>query len=162
MNYLNGYILLLIGFVVVFTTKILEERAKIIKIENNNRIRTERLADERAGQARIDIEMAKCRVTVPHDGNKLSNKAIVSLSANGSDSDETDKLSYRWSQTAGTAVKLKPNRTAKDIHFNAEAGEYSFEVSVKDNYDETMTETVTVKVLPESNNSPDVEIICSM
>ena len=106
--------------------------------------------------------MAKCRVTVPHDGNKLSNKAKVSLSANGSDSDETDKLSYRWSQTAGTAVKLKPNRTAKDIYFNAEAGEYSFEVSVKDNYDETMTETVTVKVLPEPNNSPDVEIICSM
>ena len=106
--------------------------------------------------------MAKCRETVPHDGDKLTNTAKVSLSANGSDSNEADKLTYRWSQTAGSAVKFKPNKTAKNIYFNAEAGEYSFKVSVKDNYGETATETVTVKVIPEPNYSPDVEILCPM
>ena len=48
MNNLNGYILLLVGFVIVFAKKQLEGRASIQKIENNNRIRKERLANENA------------------------------------------------------------------------------------------------------------------
>ena len=162
MNNLNGYIYLLVGFVLVFATKGMDDRAKNQKIEDNNRVRLERLANEKARQERNAIEMAKCRVTVPHDGNKVSNTTKVTLSANGFDSDETDKLTYKWIQTDGIEVKLNPNKTSKDINFDAGAGEYSFEVSVKDNYGETAKETVTVKVMPEPNNSPDVEIICSM
>ena len=142
MNNLNGYILLLAGFVLVFATKNLDDRAKKQEIENNNIARAERLVDEKARQERVAIEM--------------------SLSANGSDYDKTDKLTYQWIQTNGDPVKLNPNKTSKDINFVARAGEYSFEVSVQDNYGLKANERVTVRVTPEPNNSPDVDIICPM
>ena len=162
MNNLNGYILLLVGFVLVFATQNLDDRAKKQEIENNNIARAERLADEKARQERVAIEMAKCKVTIPHDGNKSTNTTKVSLSANGSDYDKTDKLTYQWIQTNGDRVKLNPNKTSKDINFVARAGEYSFEVSVQDNYGSKANERVTVRVTPEPNNSPDVDIICPM
>ncbi|MBT3589326.1 MAG: hypothetical protein HOK52_09360 [Candidatus Marinimicrobia bacterium] len=160
MNNINGYIILIIGFGFLFTARGLEQRAKYEEMDKKKRIRTERLAFDLRRQAELDLELAKCKIRIPHDGNSDTNTAKVVLTAKASDNDKGDELSYEWSQTSGANVNLKPKPNEKEVFFNAVKGEYTFEVIVKDNYNDIGTETITVKVLPELNNSPDVEIQC--
>ena len=109
MNDLNGYTLIVVGFVLVFAAQNFDDRAKEQEIEEQNKIRSEELAAEMSRQAMLAIEMAKCKFVIPHDSNPETGTTKVTLNAVGSDSDKNDKLSYEWQQTAGTEVTIKPS-----------------------------------------------------
>ena len=54
---------------------------------------------------------------------------------------------------------IKPNNRSSKVNFTATPGEYSFQVKASDKYDNS-TETITVKILPETNEAPELEIQC--
>jgi hypothetical protein len=160
MTSLNGYIILLVCFIGLLFAKELNEDA----IQRRNQDRYEQKQKQLAKsneKARLEaIELAKCKVRVPHDGDPSTNTAQVKLTALASDDDdEASSIKFVWTQTSGKRINLKPNNSSSKVNFTATPGEYSFQVKASDKYDNS-TETITVKILPERNEAPELELQC--
>jgi len=159
MTKFNGYLTLVIGFFMLIFLKELE-RSATQKIMDERREQKRKQLEADNEQARKDAkELAKCRIRVPHDGNPKTNTANVELTADIFDGDAKDKIRITWSQTAGKTVKLNPDNKSSKVNFTAIPGEYVFQVKASDRYGD-QTDTITVKILPEKNQLPDVEIQC--
>ena len=159
MTTLNGYIILIVCFIGLLFAKELNDEA----IQQRNQERHEQKQKQLAKineRARLEaIELAKCKVRVPHDGDPSTNTAQVKLTAFATDDDKVDKVKVVWTQTSGKTINLKPDNISSKVNFTATPGEYSFQVKASDKYDNT-TETITVKILPERNEAPELELQC--
>ena len=159
MTTFNGYIMLIVCFIGLLFAKELNEDAIQRRIQERNEQKQRELS-KRNERARLEaLELAKCKVRVPHDGDPRTNTAQVKLTAFATDDDKVDKVKVVWTQTSGKTVNLKPNNTSSKINFTATPGEYSFQVKASDKYDNP-SETITVKILPERNEAPELEIQC--
>ena len=159
MTTFNGYIMLIVCFIGLLFAKELNEDAIERRIQERNEQKQRELS-KRNERARLEaLELAKCKVRVPHDGDPRTNTAQVKLTAFATDDDKVDKVKVVWTQTSGKTVNLKPNNTSSKINFTATPGEYSFQVKASDKYDNP-SETITVKILPERNEAPELELQC--
>jgi hypothetical protein len=79
----------------------------------------------------------------------------VTLSGSGNDSDGTI-VSYLWTQTAGASITLNGGNTATATFTPAQAGDYTFRLTVTDDDAATGTDTVTITVQPppSQNQAP--------
>ena len=88
----------------------------------------------------------------------VNEQVLVHLNGSGADSDGTI-TAYKWTQTAGAAVKIHSSDTA-DISFDGPAAAtqivLTFQLAVTDNAGATATDTIDIVVI--SNPAPVVDI----
>ncbi len=104
-------------------------------------------------------ERKKVKVMVEHDSSPLTKTYPMILDATNSfDPDIGDEIQYVWKQINGDPVTIKPNPFSGKVSFEAEAGEYTFELTVSDDYGSKATVTRTVVIEPEPNTPPIIDM----
>jgi len=104
-------------------------------------------------------ERSKVKVRVEHDNSPLTNTYPMIMDATGSyDPDLGDRIHFKWKQIAGPTVELKPNKTSGKVSFEGVAGDYTFELTVSDDYGAENTVVKTVVIEPEPNAPPVIEM----
>jgi len=104
-------------------------------------------------------EREKIKVMVEHDNSPLTKTYPMIMDATNSfDPDVGDELQYVWKQISGTQVEIMPNPFSGKVSFEAEAGEYTFELTVSDDYGSETTLTRTVVIEPEPNMPPVIDM----
>ncbi len=104
-------------------------------------------------------ERSKVKVMVEHDNSPLTTTYPMILDATNSfDPDIGDQIQFIWKQIAGPPVEIKPNPFAGKVSFEGEAGEYTFELTVSDDYGSEATVTRTVVIVPEPNVPPVIDM----
>ena len=116
--------------------------------------------------AKIDLlekmamaERSKITVMVEHDNSPLTNTYPMIMDATNSfDPDLGDEIQFVWKQIAGPSVQIKPHPFAGKVSFEGEEGEYTFELTVSDDYGSKTTITKTVVIIPEPNQPPVIDM----
>ncbi len=104
-------------------------------------------------------EKEKIRVMVEHDNSPLTTTYPIILDATTSyDPDVGDEIQYTWQQISGPTIVLRPNPFVGKVSFEGEAGEYTFELTVSDNYGAKAKAIRTVVIEPEPNASPVIDM----
>tara|TARA_B100001540_G_scaffold312513_1_gene333774 strand:- start:487 stop:1044 length:558 start_codon:yes stop_codon:yes gene_type:complete len=104
-------------------------------------------------------EREKIKVMVEHDNSPLTNTYPMILDATNSyDPDVGDEVQFVWKQIAGEPVEIRPNPFSGKVSFEAQAGEYTFELTVSDDYGSKATVTRTVIIEPEPNTPPVIDM----
>jgi hypothetical protein len=104
-------------------------------------------------------ERSKVKVMVEHDNSPLTTTYPMILDATNSfDPDIGDQIQFIWKQIAGPPVEIKPNPFAGKVSFEGEAGEYTFELTVSDDYGSEAKVTRTVVIEPEPNAPPVIDM----
>ena len=104
-------------------------------------------------------EREKIKVMVEHDNSPLTNTYPMILDATNSfDPDIGDEVQFVWKQIAGQSVEIRPNPFSGKVSFEGEAGEYTFELTVSDDYGSKATVTRTVVIEPEPNTPPVIDM----
>jgi len=104
-------------------------------------------------------EKEKIRVMVEHDNSPLTTTYPMILDATTSyDPDVGDEIQYVWQQISGPKIELLPNSFVGKVSFEGEAGEYTFELIVSDNYGAKSKAIRTVVIEPEPNASPIIDM----
>ena len=104
-------------------------------------------------------ERSKVKVMVEHDNSPFTRTYPMILDATESfDPDLGDEIHFKWRQTSGPKVELKPNPFSGKISFEGIAGEYVFELTVSDDYGAKNTVIKTVVIEPEPNVPPVIEM----
>ena len=104
-------------------------------------------------------ERSKIRVMIEHDNSPLTKTYPMILDATNSfDPDVGDELQYVWKQISGEPVEIRPNPFSGKVSFEAEAGEYTFELTVSDDYGSKAVVTRTVVIEPEPNMPPVIDM----
>ncbi len=104
-------------------------------------------------------ERSKIKVMVEHDNSPLTKTYPMILDATNSfDPDIGDEIQFVWKQISGEPVEIKPNPFSGKVSFEAEAGEYTFELTVSDDYGSEATLTKTVVIEPEPNKPPIIDM----
>ena len=106
-----------------------------------------------------DIEKTKFKVQVHHDSRPETNTYAMILDATGSfDPDQGDRIRYNWKQVSGNQIRLRPNSSSGIVSFEGTPGEYTFELTVADDYGSEATVTRTVVIEPEPNMPPVIDM----
>ena len=116
--------------------------------------------------AKIDLlekmaiaERSKITVMVEHDNSPLTDTYPMIMDATSSfDPDLGDEIQFVWKQIAGPSVKINPHPFAGKVSFEGKEGEYTFELTVSDNYNSKTTITKTVVIIPEPNQPPVIDM----
>jgi hypothetical protein len=104
-------------------------------------------------------EQTKFKVQIPHDGKPETNTYPMILDATSSfDPDQGDRIRYGWKQLSGNKIRLRPNSSSGIVSFEGTPGEYTFELTVSDNYGKSTVITKTVKIEQEPNQAPIVDL----
>ena len=104
-------------------------------------------------------EREKIKVMVEHDNSPLTSTYPMILDATASyDPDVGDEIQYVWKQVSGPSVDIRPNPFVGKVSFEGEAGEYTFELTVSDNYGSKATVVKTVVIEPEPNTPPVIDM----
>ena len=104
-------------------------------------------------------EKEKIRVMVEHDNSPLTTTYPMILDATTSyDPDVGDEIQYIWQQISGPKIELRPNPFTGKVSFEGEAGEYTFELTVSDNYGAKAKAIRTVVIEPEPNALPVIDM----
>ena len=104
-------------------------------------------------------EREKIKVMVEHDNSPLTNTYPMILDATNSfDPDIGDEVQFVWKQISGDPVEIRPNPFSGKVSFEAEAGEYTFELTVSDDYGSKASVTRTVVIEPEPNTPPVIDM----
>ena len=69
------------------------------------------------------------------------------------DPDQGDRIRYSWKQLSGNKIRLRPNSSSGIVSFEGTPGEYTFELTVTDNYGLSTVITKTVKTLTQNKSS---------
>ena len=105
-------------------------------------------------------EREKIKVMIEHDNSPLTKTYPMILDATNSfDPDVGDNIQYVWKQISGNKVEIMPNPFSGKVSFEAEAGEYAFELTVSDDYGSKATMTRTVVIEPEPNMPPVIDMV---
>ena len=116
--------------------------------------------------AKIDLlekmaiaERSNITVMVEHDNSPLTDTYPMIMDATSSfDPDLGDEIQFVWKQIAGPLVKINPHPFAGKVSFEGKEGEYTFELTVSDNYNLKTTITKTVVIIPEPNKPPVIDM----
>ena len=104
-------------------------------------------------------EKTKFKVQIPHDSRPETNTYPMILDATGSfDPDQGDRIRYSWKQLSGNKIRLRPNSSTGIVSFEGTPGEYTFELTVSDNYGKSTVITKTLKIEKEPNQAPIVDL----
>ena len=104
-------------------------------------------------------EKTKFKVQIPHDSRPETNTYPMILDATSSfDPDQGDRIRYSWKQLSGNKIRLRPNSSSGIVSFEGTPGEYTFELTVTDNYGLSTVVTKTVKIEQEPNQAPIVDL----
>ena len=104
-------------------------------------------------------EKTKFKVQVPHDSRPETNTYPMILDATSSfDPDQGDRIRYSWKQLSGNKIRLRPNSSSGIVSFEGTPGEYTFELTVSDNYGLSTVITKMVKIENEPNQAPIVDL----
>ena len=104
-------------------------------------------------------EKEKIRVMVEHDNSPLTTTYPMILDATTSyDPDVGDEIQYTWQQISGPKVEIRPNPFVGKVSFEGEAGEYTFELTVSDDYGAKAKAIRTVVIEPEPNAPPVIDM----
>ena len=104
-------------------------------------------------------EKTKFKVQIPHDSRPETNTYPMILDATSSfDPDQGDRIRYSWKQLSGNKIRLRPNSSTGIVSFEGTPGEYTFELTVSDNYGKSTVITKTVKIEKEPNQAPIVDL----
>ena len=104
-------------------------------------------------------EKTKFKVQIPHDGRPENNTYPMILDATSSfDPDQGDRIRFSWKQLSGNKIRLRPNSSSGIVSFEGTPGEYTFELTVSDNYGKGTVITKTVKIEEEPNQAPIVDL----
>ena len=104
-------------------------------------------------------EKTKFKVQIPHDGRPETNTYPMILDATSSfDPDQGDRIRFSWKQLSGNKIRLRPNSSSGIVSFEGTPGEYTFELTVSDNYGKGTVITKTVKIEEEPNQAPIVDL----
>ena len=96
---------------------------------------------------------------IPHDGRPETNTYPMILDATSSfDPDQGDRIRFSWKQLSGNKIRLRPNSSSGIVSFEGTPGEYTFELTVSDNYGKSTVITKTVKVENAPNQAPIVDL----
>ncbi len=140
------------------------ERRQIEKFRQDRielKVTREREKNEQIEQLReLDkVEKTKFKVQVRHDSRPETNTYPMILDATSSfDPDQGDRIRYNWKQVSGNQIRLRPNSNSGIVSFEGTPGEYTFELTVSDNYGASTTISKTVKIEAEPNQSPIVDL----
>ena len=129
---------------------------RIAKVESDKA-----LAEKIMLEARRDSSIAarSLYIEVKHDKDPETNIIPVVLSATSSYDNERDSMEFYWNQFSGNNVAdINDSREKSVLKFEAESGNYGFELTVTDNYGASCTDTFWVNVAPEPNSCPVVVI----
>lgn len=104
-------------------------------------------------------ERSKVKVMVEHDNSPLTKTYPMILDATNSfDPDLGDQIQFVWKQMSGPTVDIRPNPFSGKVSFEGEAGEYTFELTVSDDYGSKTMVTKTVVIEPEPNVPPVIDM----
>ena len=104
-------------------------------------------------------EKTKFKVQIPHDSRPETNTFPMILDATSSfDPDQGDRIRYSWKQLSGNKIRLRPNSSTGIVSFEGTPGEYTFELTVSDNYGKSTVITKTLKIEKEPNQAPIVDL----
>ena len=104
-------------------------------------------------------ERSKITVMVEHDNSPLTNTYPMILDATNSfDPDLGDEIQFVWKQISGPNVDILPNPFEGKVSFEGVEGEYTFELTVADDYGSKATTTKTVVIIAEPNQPPVIEM----
>tara|TARA_B100000073_G_scaffold98892_1_gene78615 strand:+ start:1696 stop:2211 length:516 start_codon:yes stop_codon:yes gene_type:complete len=104
-------------------------------------------------------EKNKFKVQVPHDSRPETNTYPMILDATSSfDPDQGDRIRYSWKQLSGNKIRLRPNSSSGIVSFEGTPGEYTFELTVSDNYGLSTVITKIVEIENEPNQAPIVDL----
>ena len=123
----------------------LNYKEKVSAIQAANEILTNQKIEEKANKT-MTLEVA-------HDSDPNTNTCPVIISASNSIDLDGDSF-FKWNQIDGDMVDLGESANSSVAQFDAQAGEYTFVVSISDPYLETCVDTVFVSIAEEANNCP--------
>ena len=104
-------------------------------------------------------EKTKFKVQIPHDGRPETNTYPMILDATSSfDPDQGDRIRFSWKQLSGNKIRLRPNSSSGIVSFEGTPGDYTFELTVSDNYGKSTVIAKTVKIENEPNQAPIVDL----
>ena len=104
-------------------------------------------------------EKTKFKGQITHDSRQETNTYPMILDATSSfDHDQGDRIRYSWKQLSGNKIRLRPNSSSGIVSFEGTPGEYTFELTVTDNYGLSTVITKTVKIEQEPNQAPIVDL----
>ena len=167
MDRMLSFLLLVLVLGMIFGWKEYEHRAKesanwakidtiIVKDYDSNPVRDAQRAqlEQMAG-----IERSKVKVMVEHDNSPLTDTYPLIMDATESyDPDLGDRIYFKWKQISGPSVELKPNNYSGKVSFEGIAGDYTFQLSVSDDYGAVNTLIKTVLIEHEPNTPPVIEM----
>ncbi|MBC8398297.1 MAG: hypothetical protein H8E16_14510 [Flavobacteriales bacterium] len=149
-------ILIIVCFA-LFSYSVVSGHNERIEKENSEKA----LAEKTLLEARRDSSIASrsLNTEVKHDKDPETNIIPVALYASSSYDNEGDSLEYYWKQISGNNVAdINDSREKSVLNFEAESGNYGFELTVTDNYGASCVDTHWVNVAPEPNSCPVVVI----
>ena len=98
-------------------------------------------------------ESKTINVVIEHDFDPRTKTYPVTISSTGSNDSDGDIFTYSWTQTSGGKVSVSGSNTS-EVSFDAQAGEYEFNLTLTDNYGAECKEYVIVSVGAEPNSCP--------
>jgi len=125
---------------------------RIAKVESDKALKL----DEKKSAG---IKARSLDITIEHDNDPKTYMRSVVLSATSSYDNERDSMEFYWKQFSGNNVaEINDSREKSVLNFEAESGNYGFELTVTDNYGASCVDTHWVNVAPEPNSCPVIII----
>ena len=103
-------------------------------------------------------ELAHCLESSPPKQRKFLWSLIDNEDEGDVLADLGDEIQFVWKQIAGPSVEINPHPFAGKVSFEGKEGEYTFELTVSDNYNSKTTITKTVVIIPEPNQAPVIDM----
>jgi len=129
---------------------------RIAKVESDRDLAEEIMRDAKRN---AKIESRSLHIMIEHDNDPDTYLRSVMLSATSSYDNERDSMAFFWKQFSGNNVAdINDSRDKSVLIFEAESGDYGFELTVTDNYGASCVDTHWVNVSPEPNSCPVIII----
>ena len=150
-------VILIFACLSLFTYSIVDgHNNRIAKAESERALAEKIILDEKRA---TEIASRSLNITIVHDNDPDTYEQSVVLSAAASYDNESDSMEFYWKQFSGNNVAdINDTRKNSVLNFDAQSGNYGFELTVTDNYGASCTDTFWVNVSPEPNSCPVVVI----
>ena len=141
----------------LFSYSVVSSHNEKIEKENSEKALAEKILLEARRDSSIAVRSLD--ITIEHDNDPKTYMRSVMLSATSSYDNERDSMEFYWKQFLGNNVAdINDSREKSILNFEAESGNYGFELTVTDNYGASCVDTHWVNVAPEPNSCPVVII----